>query len=431
MKRVNIILMVALVLIGISLSAWVYQMTNGLIVTDMRNSFSWGLYIATFAFFVGIAAGGLIVSSSVYIFNIEQLKPFTRIASLTAFASIVGAGTIILPDMGRVDRLFNMFLYPDFRSPLVWDVIVVSAYMVITFLSVYFQLLPDWQRENRGFLNSWTKKLPQEKVEEISKRWSKRIAIIGLPIAVLIHTITALIFSTQASRSWWNTPVLPPDFIAMAVASGTALVLVVSLLVVGKERFSQYKSAFKILAQITAGALVVHFFLMYVDILMHWWWGKPEELNILSLIYREYGFLHWTEVLLPGFTMIYFFTQRGTKSPGSILLGSILLFIGVFAHRLMLMYPAFNQFPLSITLPGMEIEGWHYPIASGEFKAGTNIFVSSWPYIPTVTEIAVTLLPFGLALLIISFMVSKYNFLADKKEVKISQVKIDNNTISY
>jgi len=210
MKRVNIILIVALVLIGISVSAWVYQMTNGLIVTDMRNAFSWGLYIATFAFFVGIAAGGLIVSSSVYIFNIEQLKPFTRIASLTAFASIVGAGTIILPDMGRVDRLFNMFLYPDFRSPLVWDVIVVSAYMVITFLSVYFQLLPDWQRENRGFLNSWTKKLPQEKVEEISKKWSKRIAIIGLPIAVLIHTITALIFSTQASRSWWNTPVLPP-----------------------------------------------------------------------------------------------------------------------------------------------------------------------------------------------------------------------------
>lgn len=225
----------------------------------MRNSFSWGLYIATFAFFVGVAAGGLIVSSTVYLFNIEKLKPFTRIASLSAFASILGAGAMILPDMGRVDRIWNIFVYPNFRSPLVWDVIVISAYLLITFLSVYVQILPDRKKEGSRFLNGWTKAHSQQEVEAFSKRWSKRIALVGLPVAILIHTVTALIFATQASRGWWNTAVLPPDFVSVAVASGTALVLVISLFAVGKEQFDQHKGAFQIMALIVAGSLVVHF----------------------------------------------------------------------------------------------------------------------------------------------------------------------------
>lgn len=151
MRKGNTGLILAIVLLVLSLSVWTYQLGQGLIITNLRNSFSWGLYIATFAFFVGIAAGGLIVSSSVYLFDLKSLKPFTRIASLSAFASIIGAGVIILPDIGRVDRLYQMLLSPNFRSPLVWDVIVITFYLVITFSSVFFQLLPDWKRRGGEF----------------------------------------------------------------------------------------------------------------------------------------------------------------------------------------------------------------------------------------------------------------------------------------
>ncbi|CEP65969.1 NrfD family [Moorella glycerini] len=415
MRKLNVAFALGLVLLLVSLFTWGYQLKSGLIVTGMRNPFSWGLYIATFAFFVGIAAGGLIVSSSVYLFNLEQLKPFTRIASLSAFASIMAAAVIILPDLGRVDRIYNLLLHPNFRSPLIWDVIVVSAYTILTFLSVYFQLLPDWKKGGCGFLNGWTRTLSQEEVESISARWSRRVAMVGLPVAILIHTITALIFATQASRGWWYTAVLPPDFIAVAVASGTALVLVIALLVAGKERFNQYAGAFNTLARITAGALAVHFFFVAMDILIHWWWGSPEAMGILSLVFNRYAPVYLVEIALPAFTMVYFFSQRGQTKASSLLLGCALLFTGVFTHRLMLMFPAFNQFPLSLSLPGMEVEGWNYPIAVGEFKAGAPVFASSWPYVPTIFELAVDLLPFGLALLIITFMVGSYNFLPDKR----------------
>ncbi|SHI12618.1 NrfD/PsrC family molybdoenzyme membrane anchor subunit [Desulfosporosinus lacus] len=417
MKKSNILLGLAGSLILISLVAWGYQIYNGLIVTNMRNSFSWGLYIATFAFFVGVAAGGLIVSSTVYLFNIEKLKPFTRIASLSAFASILGAGAMILPDMGRVDRIWNIFVYPNFRSPLVWDVIVISAYLLITFLSVYVQLLPDRKKEGSRFLNGWTKAHSQEEVEAFSKKWSKRIALVGLPVAILIHTVTALIFATQASRGWWNTAVLPPDFVSVAVASGTALVLVIALLAVGKEQFDQHKGAFQIMALIVAGSLVVHFFFVSVDLIIHGWWGSTEAKEILSLIFGHYRYLYATELLFPAFTMVLFFTEKGKRSYRVLMIGSVLLFIGVFAHRLMLMFPAFNAIPLSLSIPGAGIESWAYPVALGQLQEGMPVFVSSWAYTPTLVEYGVTLLPFGLVLFVVTAALKMYNFLPQKRSM--------------
>ena len=414
MKKSNALLGLAGAIILISLVAWGYQVNSGLIVTNMRNPFSWGLYIATFAFFVGVAAGGLIVSSSVYLFNIEQLKPFTRIASLSAFASILGAGAMIFPDMGRVERVWKIFLHPNFKSPLVWDVIVITAYLMITFLSVYVQLLPDWKKEGRGFFNGWTKSRSQENIDSFSKKWSKRVALVGLPVAILIHTVTALIFATQASRGWWNTAVLPPDFVSVAVASGTARVLVISLLAVGKEQFEEYQGAFQTMAIIVAGSLVIHFFFVSVDLIVHGWGGKPEATEALSLIFGRYGFLYAAEILIPAFTMIFFFSEKGRSSSKALITGSVLLFIGVFAHRLMLMFPAFNVIPLTLSLPGAGIESWAYPVALGQFREGMPVFVDSWDYTPTLVEYVVALLPFGLVLFVVTGALKMYNFLPQK-----------------
>jgi len=406
---------IGLILMLVSLIAWGYQLKNGLVVTNMRNSFSWGLYIATFAFFVGIAAGGLIISSSVYLFNIEKLKPLTKLASLSAFACTLGAGAMIFPDLGRIDRVYQMFMHPNFRSPLVWDMIVITTYMILTFLSVYVQLLPDWKRNGQGFLNNWTNNKSQAEVEAWSKRWSRRVSIVGLPVAILIHTVTALIFATQASRGWWNTAILPPDFIAVAVASGTALVLVISLLLVGKESFKEYHDAFKIMTTIVSAFLLVHFFFVAIDLLIHWWWGSHEGQELFHLLFGTYGKIYAIELVLPLITLVLFFSQRGKNSRPAMFLGSVLLFIGVFIHRLMLMFPAFNSIPLNLSLPGTGIEGWAYPVASGQFGEGLNVFVNSWSYTPTMLEWLVALLPFGLIILVVALATRLYSFLPLRK----------------
>ncbi|MFZ8792294.1 MAG: NrfD/PsrC family molybdoenzyme membrane anchor subunit, partial [Acidilobaceae archaeon] len=128
-------ILLALAVVG--LVTWGYQISQGLIVTNMRNLFPWGLYIATFAFLVGTAAGGLIVSSLVYLLNIRELKPLAPLASLTALVFVLGAMAMVLPDLGRPERIYNMILHPNFTSLLVWDLIVLVTYAILSAIHVY------------------------------------------------------------------------------------------------------------------------------------------------------------------------------------------------------------------------------------------------------------------------------------------------------
>uniref|UniRef100_UPI0025C24508 NrfD/PsrC family molybdoenzyme membrane anchor subunit n=1 Tax=Ferroglobus sp. TaxID=2614230 RepID=UPI0025C24508 len=132
MRKYNLAMLVLGILAIIGFIAWIYQIQKGLIVTNMRNPFSWGLYIAMWAFYVGTAAGGLVVSSAIYIFGAKQLKPVAPVASLTAFIFAVAAMLMVLPDLGRPERVFNILLYPNPKSLLPWDFLVLSTYAVLS-----------------------------------------------------------------------------------------------------------------------------------------------------------------------------------------------------------------------------------------------------------------------------------------------------------
>lgn len=406
------ILLAAVVLLAVGGVSWIIQTTQGLGVTGLSNSFTWGLYIATFAFFVGVAAGGMIISSSIYVFNVEKLKPFARIASLSAFGCVLAAGVMILLDLGKITNILNMFLHPNFTSPLLWDVIVVSCYMVITFLSVYFQMLPEWKKSG-FFLAHWTRKKSADRVDAVSKKWSRRVAIVGLPFAVLIHTVTALIFATQSSRHWWNSAVLPPDFVAVAVASGTALVLIICMITVGKDGFKNYTDAFGIMAKIIGGSLIVHFFFAAMEIILLAWEHSLGSLEVLHLVLGEYGILYAIEIILPAIAMIVFFRKRTQESSRTLYLMSLFVIVGAFVHRLMLMYPGFNAMPLSLQ-SSVSSELWAYPVASG-VASTPDVFVQHVAYVPTLLECGVTVLPFGLALLVIGGCIAFFKFMPQTK----------------
>ncbi|MDR1082635.1 MAG: polysulfide reductase NrfD [Coriobacteriales bacterium] len=400
-------------LCAIGLFSWIMQLTNGLEVTHMQNAFSWGLYIAAFAFFVGVAAGGMIISSSIYVFNVEKLKPFSRIASLSAFGCILAAGVMVLLDLGSIQNIFFLFLTPNLMSPLLWDVCVVTAYLIITFLSVYMQMLPEWQKDG-FFLAAWTKKRPAEEVQAFSKKWSRRVALVGLPFAVLIHTVTALIFATQVSHHWWNTAVLPPDFVAMAVASGSALVLIICMFTVGKRGFAEHADAFNIMAKVVAGALVVHFFFTLIELLLNAWNGSTQGQELVHILFNEYAALYLAELIFPAIAMIMFFMRRFSYNRPALLIGSILVIVGAFAHRMMLLYPAFNEPALSLNVAGASIKPWVVPLSTGRPDLAGAFFSTSFAYVPSLLEWGVTMLPFGIALTVIAGTITFFKLISEK-----------------
>lgn len=401
-------LSIAIAVVVVGLGGWVFQLMGGLAVTGMSNMFNWGLYIALFAFLVGTAAGGMIISSSIYLFKVESLKPFGKIASLSAFACACGAGMMVLVDLGSIQNILNIIIHPNFRSPLVWDVVVIGCYIVLTFLSVYFQLLPDCKRNGIWFFNSGIMRKPEDEVATISKKWSYRIALVALPFAIAIHTVTALIFATQGSHEWWNTAVLPPDFIAMAVASGGALVLILVVVLSGKKKIQENLSGYRVICKVIAVALAVHFFFVAMELILMAWAGGPTNDAILGSLFGKYGLLYVLELVLPAIAMVMFFTKKGTQGLASIFAGSGFVLLGTLSHRLMLLFPVFSEASTGFdVLTADGLIHWLYPVSVGHLVDG-SAFATFYGYMPTGAELLVSLLPIGLVMLILAIMIYRY-----------------------
>ena len=194
----------AIALVGIGV--YVYQLMFGLGITGMNNSTSWGLYLTCFMFFVGLSAGGLIVASSASIFGIKKYKAVALPAVILSLVCICCAGICVLVDLGGIQRIWRMFTGLNFMSPLAWDLIVITCYLVINLVYLYFMT---------------SSKADPSKVAVVSR--------FALPVAILVHSVTAWIFGLEVAREAWHTAILAPIFVASALDSGLAL-LVLALL---------------------------------------------------------------------------------------------------------------------------------------------------------------------------------------------------------
>ncbi len=380
-RRTRIALAAALAVAAVGLAAWIAQLGRGLVLTDLQNGHFWGLYIAGLAFFVGNAAGGLVVTASIYLFGIRKLKPLGKLGAVTAFANVTAAMLIVVPDLGRPDRLWQMLLHPNFTSPLVWDVIVLSGYTLLTVAYLWILTLPD--RARRG----WRRAARLADPEATATRRARRLAPFALAFAVGIHVVTAWIFSTQSARGWWNTAAMAPDFIAVAVACGTAIVLLAAVLSYGTGEGIQ--PAYAALAKLLATALAIHLFLMANDFVVHAYATDSEFHRLLEATWGRHALGHAFEVIAPlagaGLLLAAGVRRRAWLAGTACLL----IVAGVFAHRLLLMPAAQNVIPLAVRPIGAQQGHWAMPIASGRPDVSGSVFLDYWPYAPSAIEWAV------------------------------------------
>ena len=182
-KRGMIWVGILLFICAIGLFAYIRQLSKGLVVTSMRDYVSWGIYISNFVFFVAISLVGSLITAVLRLSDVHWSTPLTRIAEIIAVAAITFASIIIVVDMGRPERFYNLFLHGRLQSPIIWDVIVITTYFFISMLLLYFPLLPDLnilmklkEKTSKGldklysFLGSFWKNTPgQIKINERAK----------------------------------------------------------------------------------------------------------------------------------------------------------------------------------------------------------------------------------------------------------------------
>ncbi|MEM1995070.1 MAG: NrfD/PsrC family molybdoenzyme membrane anchor subunit [Nitrososphaerales archaeon] len=379
-----------LLLIGGGLGAWIIQLQNGLIVTGMRNVVSWGIYITLFAFFVGISAGGLIVSSSAHVFGVEEFKPIAKVATTLAAACVAVAALSIIPDLGRPERIAYLILYGNPLSPLIWDFTVIVVYLVLCIVDLWFMMRAELARKGSRLTFGFNDVSPKAVAKD--ERIVKVISFIALPTAVMLHTVTAWIFGTQISRSWWYSALIAPIFLASAMISGLSLVILTVLIMQWRSRIRVEVKTINTLGKLLAVIIPIDLFLIGNEFVIRLWSAAPSETLPLTLIFTGPFLPFFVYEWIPGAILpfILLLHPRLRMNPKILGLAALLVLTGVLSYRVELVVPGYIYPPILLP-PG---------IAKGEYSVGLSSFDVYGVYFPTWIELTIGAALFGIIALI-------------------------------
>ncbi len=341
-----------LIICLIGVYAYYRQIRYGLVVTEMRDYASWGIYISNFVFFVAISLVGSLITAVLRLANVKWSTPLTRIAEIIAVSAIVFASIIIVVDMGRPERFTNLALHPRIQSPIMWDVVVIATYFVISLLLLYLPLLPDLQILNNNknknsrfqnriykFLGSFWKGTPEQ--FRISDRsvWILCVAII--PVAFTIHTVTSWLFATTY-RPGWDSTNFGAYFISGAFLVGGGAVLVAMYLFRKYYRLENYitDKHFDNMGKVVVMlALVYLYFNINEYLVPAFKMKKPEEEHLHALFAGRYALLFWfciiVGMLIPMFILLF---KKGRRAFPAFIAG-VMVVVGAWFKRYLIVTP--------------------------------------------------------------------------------------------
>jgi len=362
-----------LAVLGVGLYAYLLQLRQGLVVTGLRDQVSWGLYITNFVFFIGISHAGTLISAILRVTNTGWRCPITRMAeAITVFALCIG-GPMVIIDLGRPDRMLNLFRYGRVQSPIIWDVLSVSTYLTGCVLYFFIPMIPDlallaarpeispWRRRlYRALSLGWTGSAAEQQILE---RAISIMAVIIIPLAVSVHTVVSWIFA-MTLRPGWDSSIFGPYFVIGAIYSGAAGV-VFSMFILRKiyrlQDYIQLEHFRNLGLLLLSFALLYLYFNVNEYLTIGYKLEGAERRLVHDLFLGRYSTAFWTVqtvgVIIPLLLMLAVlawpryrhFTVEGVS------LAALLVVIGAWAKRYLIVVPTL-QTPF---LPPQHLpEGW-------------------------------------------------------------------------
>ena len=372
-KGINIGIVVAALLTIMGLALWVMQLSGGMVQTGMRNLDSWGLYITMFMFLVGLSAGGLIISSAPRVFGVEGFGGISKIAVWTSICCTVLAIGFVVVDLGQPLRLWELFAYSNLGSPLMWDIIVLGTYLILSVVYLWATLRFEGGKGSATSL--------------------RVISAIALVCAILVHSVTAWIFGLQQGREMWHTALLGPWFVSSALVCGVALVLVV-VIALRKAGYLELDQSFVVkMAKLLGVFVCVDLYFFACDLLTEGFPGGHGVEVVSMLTTGPLAPFFWIEVVGCALTAIVCFTPKLRTNP-LIVAAGLLAIVGIFCKRVQLLVGGFQ-------LPNLDYAGPVSPYTVTGWESGMTAAYQGMVYFPTPLEFGVTLGVIGLGALLL------------------------------
>lgn len=390
--------------------AYYRQLRYGLVVTNMRDYVSWGIYISNFVFFVAISLVGSLITAILRLVNVHWSTPLTRIAEIIAVSAIIFAALIIIVDMGRPERFMNILIHGRLQSPIMWDVIVIGTYFFISILLLYFPLLPDLKilikhKEETGeklnklyrFQGSFWKGTKEQ--FRISDKAIQILCILIIPVAFCIHTVTSWLFATTY-RPGWDSTNFGAYFISGAFLVGAGAVIVAMYVFRNAYKMEKYITDmhFERMGRIAVLlALVYLYFNVNEYLVPAFKMKKAEEAHLTQLFTGEYSIMFWFAILVGMIIPILILVFKKGRRPLPMFIAGIMIVVGAWFKRYLIVTPTL----LHPILPMHDVPqayrhyfpSWEeWAIAMGSMAGVLLIitfFVRIYPIIPiqeTITE---------------------------------------------
>ena len=342
------------------LASWFTQMYMGFGISGIRWPVYWGFYVTNFVFWIGISHAGTLISAILRLVNAGWRRPVTRCAEvITVFALMIGAMFPII-HLGRPWLAFWLFPYPserliwpNFRSPLVWDFFAINTYLTGSVLFLFLPMIPDFAvvRDKSTGLRKRIYRVLALGWRGTPKQWHRLesamqiMAIAILPVAVSVHTIVSFDFS-MAPVPMWQSTIFGPYFVAGAIFSGIAgLILAMAVL----RRFLHLEDYlhplhFQNLGKLLLVMALLWGYFVFNERLVTYYGNEPAEMAVFWQTQRDnYAPLYWTMVICNFLVPLVLMGIRRFRTISGTVIASIAVVIGMWLERFLIIVPSLGH----------------------------------------------------------------------------------------
>lgn len=347
-------------LVAAGIGAWVFQVWSGFGVTGITWPIYWGVFVTNFVFWIGISHAGTLISAILRLVNAGWRRPVTRCAEvITVFALIIG-GLFPVIHLGRPWLFFWMvpypnrrMIWPNFRSPLVWDFFAIFTYLVASLLFLWLPMLPDLARVRDrstktrktiyGLLALGWRGTPRQWHSLETAMQIMAIAII--PVAVSVHTIVSFDFS-MAPVPMWHSTIFGPYFVAGAIFSGIAALLIAMATLRTILRLHEYLRPvhFDNLGKLLLMMSLVWAYFTFNERFTVWYGNHEADINTFLVTQRgTFAPLFWTMVACNFVVPVVVLGITKLRTITGCVVASFAVCIGMWIERFLIIVPSLGH----------------------------------------------------------------------------------------
>ncbi|MEW6235567.1 MAG: NrfD/PsrC family molybdoenzyme membrane anchor subunit [Candidatus Omnitrophota bacterium] len=338
-----------------------YLILTGVGVWGLNIPVAWGWAIVNFVFWVGIGHAGTLISAILFLFRQKWRTSINRFAEAMTIFAVCCAGIFPGIHVGRVWVTYwlapypnQMQMWPNFRSPLLWDVFAVSTYAIVSVMFWYVGMIPDLATL-RDRAKTKTRKifygLAALGWRGSHRHWHRHecayliLAALATPLVLSVHSVVSFDFAV-AQLPGWHSTIFPPYFVAGAIFSGFAMVI--TLIVPARKFFGlkeivtlrHLENMCKII--LLTGSIVGYSYA--IEFFIAWYGGNPNEtFAFINRAFGPYAWAYWTMISCNVIAPQVFWFKKFRTTPWMMLIVAIFVNIGMWFERFVIVVTSLSR----------------------------------------------------------------------------------------